>query len=85
MTDFKSFREAIEGEYVWPAAYTFKFLIKENQLEELKSIVKMDQFTTRPSKNGKYLAVNFTKMIINTEQIIDIYKSVQVIEGIICL
>ncbi len=85
MSEFAKFKEALEGEYVWPSPYTFKFLIKEHQLDELKSVVTMEQFSTRSSKNGKYLSITFTKMIIETEHVIEIYRSVQKIEGIICL
>lgn len=85
MKDFNKFKELLESEYIWPAPYTFKFLIKEQQLELLKETVTMDNIQIKASQKGKYLSVSYTKIILQTDHIIEIYQLAQKIEGIICL
>lgn len=85
MNDFEKFKELLEKEYIWPAPYTFKFLIKEHQLEVLKQTITMENIQIKTSQKGKYLSVSYTKIILHTDHVIEIYQLAQKIEGIICL
>ncbi len=83
--EFDKLRALLEQQYVWPAAYTFKFVIKAELLDEFKAKVTVDITATRESGGGKYLAITAQKLILHTEQVIDIYQQAQQIKGIISL
>ncbi len=85
MSEFDTLRALIDQEYVWPAAYVFKFVIRAELLDEFRAKVTVDIVATRESGGGKYLAITAHKLILHTEQVIDVYRQAQQIKGIISL
>lgn len=81
----KSFKELLDDKYKWPTTYTFKFIVKPSQLEEITKLLNTTQVTTRTSKNGKYISVTAKMMMSSSDDVINIYKKAGLIKGIIAL
>jgi len=73
----------------WPSNYLYKFIVPTDE-EKIKAI--HDIFDTRgavieskKSKKGTYTSVSITVNLKNPDEVIEKYKEVSVIEGIISL
>ena len=73
----------------WPAEYLYKFIVpasdeKVNEVKEafdnLGAVIK-----TNKSKNGNYISISVNVVMKNADAIIEKYKEVSTIEGIISL
>lgn len=73
----------------WPAEYLFKFIVPsiennvdfvENAFNCMGAVIK-----TTKSKTGKYTSISIDVTVANSEEIIQKYKEVSVIKGIVSL
>ena len=71
----ESFREKLETEYTFPSLYMFKFIVPNQQVEQVESLFPKAETQTKPSKNGKYISVTAKIMAHSSDQIVDIYLS----------
>lgn len=78
-------KELLE-EQGFPLKYTFKFIVPTNKLSEIVSLFPGEEnLSTRPSSKGSYISVTVIKEVQNADQVIKVYESVSVIEGIVSL
>lgn len=75
----------MENEYEWPALYTFKFIVPQNKIEEVRELFKSQDVSERKSSKGSYISLTSRIMAESSDQIIDIYVAANNIEGIIAL
>ncbi len=73
----------------WPAEYLYKFIVPTSE-EKIALVEKAFDnmgavITTNKSKNGNYSSVSINVVMPNADTIIDKYKEVSTIEGIISL
>ena len=73
----------------WPATYLYKFIIPAS-LEKISEIEKVFDdtdavFTTRDSSKGKYSSVSIKVTMKSPEEVIEKYKEVSKVEGVISL
>lgn len=84
--DLDKFRELLDGEYSWPAKYTFKFIVpSDEETKVTKLFGEAAQVTLKPSSGGKYTSVTAQDAMDNADEIIEIYQKASKIEGIISL
>lgn len=81
----KAFAEKLDKFYAWPALYTFKFIVKSGQEDDLRKLFPLHTDTAKSSKNGNYTSVTFQMMMPSAQAVIDVYQKASVIEGIIAL
>jgi hypothetical protein len=81
----RKFKERLELSYVWPALYTYKFIVKAEREEEVKNLFPMHTSTTRSSGNGNYTSLTFQMMMPSSDAVISVYKKAASIEGLIAL
>ncbi|MCG8576481.1 MAG: DUF493 domain-containing protein [Flavobacteriales bacterium] len=84
---FEKLRELLK-EQNYPSVYFYKFIIQndeEKMVEVKKCFSETAEFSSRSSKNGKYLSISIKEMMLSTEDIIDRYKAVGQIKGVITL
>ena len=84
-TTTESFREKLENEYDWPSLYTFKFIVPEQKLDELKVIFEGHEITEKASSKGKYISLTSRVMAQSSDFIINTYIRASKIDGIISL
>lgn len=84
--DIEKFRELLDGEYDWPAAYTFKFVVASGHINDVEALFSKEaKISLRESSGGKYTSVTINLEVDNADQVIEIYKEASAIEGIISL
>lgn len=81
----KAFGEKLDKFYAWPSLYTFKFIVKTGQEEDLRRLFPLHTDTSKASKNGNYTSVTFQMMMPSAQAVIDVYRKAAAIEGIIAL
>lgn len=86
---YKSLLEKLGTEITWPSVYLFKFIIPADNeklaILESKFNSKEAQITIRNSRKGNFVSVSAKEMMMNPESVIERYRSVEDIEGIISL
>ena len=80
-----SFREKLDQHYAWPSLYVFKFIVPTGKETEVKNIFPQHHTTEKISRNGKYTSITIQMMMPSSEAVIDVYVSVENIEGLIAL
>ncbi|MGC4020860.1 MAG: DUF493 family protein [Cyclobacteriaceae bacterium] len=80
-----SLREKLDQHYVWPALYTFKFIVPKGKEDEVKKLFPMHESTEKQSKNGNYTSVTLKMMMPSSDAVITVYEQVSTIEGVIAL
>ncbi|MBY0435877.1 MAG: DUF493 family protein [Cyclobacteriaceae bacterium] len=83
---FDSFREKLDKHYAWPSLYVFKFIVPAAKEEELRQLFPLHTTAQeRASQKGKYISLTYQMMMPSSQSVIDVYKKVAVIEGIVAL
>ena len=86
---YERLRTELDNSNVWPAEYLFQFIVPsnnnkveivENAFDNLGAVI-----VTKHSKTGKYTSVSVDVRMNSSQDIIDKYLEVSVIEGIISL
>lgn len=86
---YKRLADELASSEEWPALYLFKFIIPseqekilavENAFNNMGAVIKTNQ-----SKTGKYTSVSVNVKMQGPEAIVNKYKELSVIEGIISL
>jgi len=79
------FQDLLDANYRWPCSFPFKFIMPVEIRDEILALFPGDEYTSRPSKNGKYISVTIHKNVSSSTEVIEIYNRVKTIEGVICL
>ncbi len=82
-----NFKEKLESVQTFPGVYAFKFVIPgdEAKLDEIKAVLPDDELLKQASKTGKYVSITVKKWMLTADAVIDIYKKVGAIEGVMML
>ncbi len=92
-SDKEAFFERLQDELyktsAWPTKYLFKFIVPtdKDKIKEIQSFFdNMGAIiTTKTSSNGNFTSVSIEAILENPEDVIQKYKAVSHIEGIISL
>ena len=82
---FEKLRETLNKEGNWPKIYMFKFIIPaENKQIALVESKFSDEatITQQQSFNGKYISITIKEVMLNADSIIEKYKEMDGIEGL---
>ena len=86
---YKRLKKQLEGDASWPAPYLYKFIVPaENQkVAEIEVIFDgMDaEIVTRDSSNVTYTSISIKVTMTSPEDVIEKYKQVSDVEGVISL
>ncbi|MBL7884330.1 MAG: DUF493 family protein [Bacteroidia bacterium] len=85
---FNNLREKLNEDKNWPQVYMFKFIIpaeiKKMALIEAKFSDEAT-ITQKESSSGKYMSITVKEVMLSAEAVIDKYKDVATIEGVMAL
>lgn len=86
---YKSLHEKLTDHHNFPEEYLFKFIVPSDA-EKITEIIRVFdelKFTlsNRESKNGKYTSCSIQCFVMDADQVINIYKKVAEIEGVMML
>ena len=83
--DEASFLEKLEGTHEFPEHYTFKFIVKPEHQAKVESLVPGAEVKLKPSSGNKYVSVTLSRMMDSSQEVVEVYKQANKIEGIIAL
>lgn len=82
-------KEELSQTSKWPSLYLYKFIIpcQEDKIQQMNSIFHSSdaEIETQRSSSGKYISYSIKMVLPNPDAVIEYYKKVSVIEGIISL
>lgn len=86
---YERLREQLKDSTSWPSDYLYKFIV-ESDPEKVDLIHKIFDNTgavieSKKSKKGKYTSISITVNLKNPEAVIEKYKEVGKVEGVISL
>lgn len=86
---YKRLREQLASNNKWPSDYLYKFIVPTN-VEKIKQIQDVFDNTgavieSKKSKNGKYTSLSIMVNLENPDEVIQKYKQVGEVEGVISL
>lgn len=86
---YAKLKESLDNESTYPSEYLFKFIVPmtKNQLAEVKNVFDLPGVVvdTKASKTNKYNSVSVRMIVKSSDEIIEKYKEVALVEGIISL
>jgi hypothetical protein len=68
-----SLQAKLDEFYTFPCGYVFKFIAPMARVEELAQLLKGRPFTTRYSKNAKYVSFTAEWEVRSSEEVISLY------------
>lgn len=83
--DIQSFKDKLEAVSEWPSLYMFKFIMPSDKQDEVKAIFETHEVIVKPSSQGKYVSLTIKMLANSSDQIIEKYVKVNVVEGVIAL
>ncbi len=86
---YDRFKNELEKSHAFPDNYSFKFIV-ENDTHKMAQIQQIfdsaePQYSTKDSKNGKYSSLTVSIYALDSDAIINYYKLVSKIEGVIMM
>ena len=85
---FDKLREQLNLQVSWPTIYMFKFIVPaENRKIALVESKFSDEavITQNQSSNGRYVSITVKEVMLSAESIIEKYKEMYGIEGLMAL
>ncbi|MCB0473862.1 MAG: DUF493 domain-containing protein [Flavobacteriaceae bacterium] len=86
---YKKLKESLEETTEFPSKYMFKFIVPADDEKVLQIESVFDHLgaviNTKPSSKGKYKSVTILVNMENADEVIEKYKEVGRIEGVISL
>lgn len=85
---FEKLKEILNKHITWPALYMFKFIIPADNRKIALIESKFSEtavISQHQSSSGKYISITIKEVMLNADSIIDKYKEMKGIEGLIAL
>lgn len=85
--DFNTLREKLQKQ-TWPSVYMFKFIVPADNknLAFIESLFgENSKINIKQSSNGKYISLTATELMLNSNEVVEIYQKASTIKGIISL
>lgn len=84
---WKKLEHMLNEQEEWPAVYLFKFIVKnhESKIEQIKAHFEEGEITLNYSKNESYVSVSIKELMIAPNAVIERYKKVGEIDGVLSL
>lgn len=85
---YNDLEQKLKDYHKFPSTYIFKFIVP-NDLQSLAEVEALFSdkavVTTRESKTGKYISLTGKEIILQSSEVISVYKNAEKIEGLISL
>jgi putative lipoic acid-binding regulatory protein len=82
---YSSFREKLNREYSWPAAYMFKFIAPAHCRQQMAGLFPGETLLFRQSGKGNYISLTITLPMASADTVIAVYQKAAAIPGVIAL
>jgi len=87
MADDKSekFRELLDQSYQWPDFYTFKFIVKIENRDQVVALLDGHDVQFKNSEKGNYVSITSRLFVQSTDDVIAVYEAIAQIPGVMSL
>jgi len=86
---YKKLKQSLDETSNYPCPYLYKFIVPGGgkQIDELRAVFNdpNSQIDVKPSRTGKYDSVSIKLVVNSSDEVIENYRKVENIEGIISL
>jgi putative lipoic acid-binding regulatory protein len=86
---YKRLEESLKNDTTWPAVYLYKFIVPTSpeKIAEIKTIFNdvNAEISSRDSSKGTYTSISINVRMKSPEAVIEKYKKVSKVEGVISL
>ncbi len=85
---FEKLKDTLNKHINWPTVYMFKFIIPADNKKIALIQAKFSEsaiISQHESANGKYISITIKEVMLNADAIIDKYKEMKGMEGLISL
>ncbi len=79
------FKRKLEEQHAFPTIYMFKFIVPSGKESEVIGLLPGGRITSKTSKKGNYISITAELMIIDSDQVIEIYQEAHKVKGLIAL
>ena len=82
---FTGLKQKLDDQFEWPHVYMFKFIIPtdNHKLAMVEALFGSEaHITTRQSSTNKFISITAKELMLNSEEVIKVYKNAAKIEGI---
>lgn len=82
---YENLEKKLEEYHKFPSTYLFKFIVPNNlqSLAEVEALFgEKAVVTTRESKTGKYISVTGKEIVLQSSEVIIVYRNAEKIEGL---
>jgi len=86
--ELEKFKQKLIETTVFPSVYMYKFIVKSDNrnIALVENLFEGDtDIHTKESESGKFTSITAKQVVINVEEVIEIYKKASLIKGIIFL
>lgn len=81
------FYSLLEKEYTWPDFYKFRFICasssKDNLLQKIDKISNTEKLVVNPSAQDHYFSITFRLYVVKSEEVVQIYRDLSIVPGVI--
>jgi len=81
----EKFRDLLEQNHQWPDFYTFKFIVKAENQDQLIALLEGHDIQVRASDKGNWVSITTRLFVAHTDQVIEVYRVVAVVPGLMSL
>jgi len=82
---YASLQARLDEQMVWPSVYTFKFIMRSEQVAGFSALLEGHSFTTRPSAQGRHVAITAELFMESSREVIALYRRAAEFKGVIAL
>jgi hypothetical protein len=86
--DYTGLKEKLDTDFKFPLVYMFKFIVPNDnrKIALVEALFGGEaQVTLRQSSSNKFTSITVKEVMTSSQEIIDVYKKSEVVEGIITL
>ena len=81
----ESFRSSLDANYDWPALFTFKFIVPQDQITQILESFSVEPVKAQQSSSGRFTSYTFEMEMNSSQHVVETYASVSAIPGLISL
>jgi hypothetical protein len=85
---YRNLEIKLQEHHQFPSTYIFKFIVPNNEssIKQVKSLFSGKAvLSTKESKSGKYISITGKEIILESNEVISVYRNAEKIEGLISL
>ena len=82
---WEALRAKLEVGYEWPCTYVFKAIVPAAQVEQVREVFGEPAPSARESRGGKYVSLTAERRMSDGAEVVQMYRALAVIEGVMLL